>query len=206
MVLDAAIASGGYQPVGFLDDIRPSGQFVDELPILGTISSLPEIHKQDPTAHFVVAVGDNFMRHRVVQSAEQNVENIRWATIVDPSARVSARAIVGPGSMICAGVLLNPSVEIAKHVILNNGASVAHDNYFGDFSSAGPGVTTGGSVSVGEFSHIGIGATITHNVTIGIHAVVGAGAVVVGDVDDLVIVTGTPARVVRSREVGSRYL
>ena len=49
-------------------------------------------------------------------------------------------------------------------------------------------------------AHIGIGAIIMPGVTIGEGAVVGAGAVVVNDVPAYSVVTGVPAKVIRSFE------
>jgi sugar O-acyltransferase (sialic acid O-acetyltransferase NeuD family) len=206
VVLDAAIASGRYHPLGFVDDFRPAGQVIDDLPVVGSTMSLLDIRAEHPEMQVVVAIGDNFTRFRAVQNVEKLMPLVRWATVIDPSATVSRRAEIGEGSMIAAGAVLNPSVRLGKHVILNNCAALAHDNTFDDFSSVGPGVRTGGNVTVGSYSHIGIGATISHNVVIGDHVVVGAGAVVVGNFEDHVIVSGVPGRVMRTRQIGERYL
>jgi len=52
---------------------------------------------------------------------------------------------------------------------------------------------------IGDGSDIGVGAVILPGVRIGAGAQVAAGAVVTEDVDDLAIVTGVPARVLRRR-------
>jgi acetyltransferase-like isoleucine patch superfamily enzyme len=54
-------------------------------------------------------------------------------------------------------------------------------------------------VVIGDGSDIGVGAVILPGVRIGAGAQVAAGAVVTEDVDDLAIVTGVPARVLRRR-------
>ena len=63
--------------------------------------------------------------------------------------------------------------------------------------SIGPGVVTGGEVTLKRGALIGTGAVILPTITIGKHATVGAGAVVTKDVADYAVVVGNPARAVR---------
>ena len=81
-----------------------------------------------------------------------------------------------------------------------------HDNVFGDFSSTGPGVNTGGGVSVGAFSHVGVGAAVSHDITIGTNTVIGAGSVIIRHCPENAIVVGVPGRTVGTRISGARYL
>jgi acetyltransferase-like isoleucine patch superfamily enzyme len=76
----------------------------------------------------------------------------------------------------------------------------------GDFSSLAPGAVTGGLVIVGECSAIGVGAAISDRISIGSNSVVGTGAVVVRDIPDFVVAYGNPARAMRSRSEGEKYL
>ena len=62
------------------------------------------------------------------------------------------------------------------------------------------GIRDGRQVVIEDGAWIGIGAVIVGNVRIGRNAVVGANAVVTADVDDLTVVTGNPATVVRRFE------
>lgn len=76
----------------------------------------------------------------------------------------------------------------------------------GAYSSLAPGATTGGNVSIGNFSAIPIGAIIKHGIQIEEHCVVGAGALVLHNITKNTIASGTPAKPIRSREVGEKYL
>jgi len=75
-----------------------------------------------------------------------------------------------------------------------------------NFSSLAPNATTGGSVSIGEFSAISIGATIKHGISIGKHSVIGAGALLMKNCGDNLIMYGIPAKEIRKREIGEKYL
>lgn len=114
--------------------------------------------------------------------------------------------MVGEGTVLMAGSVVNSDTVIGKHCIVNTKASVDHDCDVSDFSSLAPGVTLGGTVTVGEFSAISVGASVAHSKVIGAHTVVGAGAVVVRDIPSLVVAYGIPARVVRARVQGDKYL
>jgi acetyltransferase-like isoleucine patch superfamily enzyme len=75
-----------------------------------------------------------------------------------------------------------------------------------DFSCLSPGVTTGGGVSIGECSVIGIGANILHLRQVGDHCVIGGGALVNKNIGDYEVAMGVPAKVVRKRNAGDKYL
>ena len=67
--------------------------------------------------------------------------------------------------------------------------------------SIGPGVTTGGNVTIGRGSMIGTGATILPTINIGKNAIIGAGSVVTKDVENNGVVVGNPARKIKSRNL-----
>ena len=205
VVLDMADRQG-LQVAGFIDDNKPEGHMVDGLPILGGTQEIKRIAAQDGSIGFVAAIGDNFARAQAVRRVSAECPGLVWASVIDPSAVISRRTEIGEGAMILAGTVINPGVKIGRHVIVNNSCSIAHDTEFGAFSSAAPGVLTGGNVSVGELSHLGVGAAVSHGVKIGAHAVIGSGSAVVRDCPDHAVAYGVPARIIRSRKAGDPYL
>ena len=64
----------------------------------------------------------------------------------------------------------------------------------------------GGNVKIGKFSAISLGANIMHNIEIGEHSVVGAGSLVNENINDLSVCYGVPAKFIRSRKIGEKYL
>jgi len=105
-----------------------------------------------------------------------------------------------------AGAIINSDTIIEDFTIINTKASIDHDSKMFKFSSLAPNVTTGGNVSIGEFSAISIGATIKHNISIGNHTVIGAGALLMKNCGDNLIMYGIPAKEIRKREKGEKYL
>ena len=102
--------------------------------------------------------------------------------------------------------VVNCFSKISDGVILNTNSSVDHDNNLNNFSSLAPRVTTGGNVYIGERSAISLGSCIKHGVKIGSDVVVGASSLVLNDIESNVISFGSPAKFVRKRVKGDKYL
>src|SRR3546814_19787722 len=96
----------------------------------------------------------------IAQKAERLCPSLKWARIIHPSAIISTRALIGAGTVIVAGAVVNTRTQIGQHVIINTGSNIDHDNMFADYSSTGPGVSTGGTVGLATCSNIGIGASV----------------------------------------------
>jgi len=139
-----------------------------------------------------VAIGDNAVRKRVMQSLEHVTStNVR---IVDPSTSLSAHAGLADGVFISARAVLNSGSRIGRGVIINTGAIVEHECLIGDFAHIAPGTILTGNVQVGEGAFVGAGAVVRPGIRIGAWARIGCGAVVVKDVPADTIVYGNPAR------------
>jgi acetyltransferase-like isoleucine patch superfamily enzyme len=105
-----------------------------------------------------------------------------------------------------AGAVVNPCCQVGRFCIVNTNASLDHDCVMEDYASLAPGVTTGGNCRIGSHAAVSIGAVLRHGITIGEHSVVGAGSLVLGPVDAFSIAYGTPARKIRDRQPGDKYL
>jgi len=111
-------------------------------------------------------------------------QGYRFATLIHPSAAVSASSRLAQGVQVMAGAIIQTGAIIAENAIINTRASVDHDSRLGAHVHVAPGAVICGSVTVGEASHIGCGATVIQGVTIGRHALVGAGSVAICDLPD----------------------
>lgn len=117
-----------------------------------------------------------------------------FASVVHPSAIISADVVLSEGVQVMAGVVIQAGSQIGANTLINSGAIVDHDCQIGNHVHISPGVTLSGGVSVGENSHIGTGATVIQGIQIGRNCLVAAGAVVIRDVPDGVAVVGIPAK------------
>ena len=144
---------------------------------------------------FLVAVGDNAARARIVQQLW--AKGGRSLSVVHPSAVIAPSVRLGTGTLVCAGAVLNPDVEIGENVIVNTSASVDHDCVVGANVHICPGVRLAGGVVIGSGSMLGLGVVVLPGVTIGEGCVVGAGSVVNRSLPPHIVAYGNPARVRR---------
>ena len=154
----------------------------------------------------IVAIGDNFIRSKVVDRSREVCPALPFVSAIHPKASIARDVFVGEGTVIMAGVTINPSCSIGQFCILNTNSSLDHDSVIKDFSSIAPRVTTGGYCKIGAFSAISIGAVLIDRIHIGEHTIVGAGSTVLQNLDAFKVAYGTPAKAVRARKPGDKYV
>lgn len=206
VVLDIIEREGKYGIAGLIDTHKPAGGVLAGYPILGAEEVMLAMFQRGEIAGAIIAIGDNWTRHRVAEKVKAGASDFKFISAIHPSAQIADRVSIGEGTVVMAGVVVNPDSLVGNHCILNTKSSLDHDCVMGDFSSLAPGVTIGGVVRIGAFSAISLGANIIHGKTIGAHTVVGAGALVLTDIPDHCVAYGVPAKVVRARIEGEKYL
>ena len=196
-----SVQAAGYELVAFTSD-RGSGETLLDRPVLDAI---PQDHL-DSGGLVVVAIGDNSAREAAWRALMSTVPMDQCPALIHPSASVSALATVGPGTVILQGAIVGSAAHVGTGCLLNSGSVLDHESTMADFSSLAPGAVTGGRVSIGRGSAVCIGAVVRHGLMIGSDTVVGAVSYVNADVPSGVVAYGTPARVVRKRQLGDPYL
>jgi sugar O-acyltransferase (sialic acid O-acetyltransferase NeuD family) len=205
VVIDIIEQQGLFKIVGLIDSFKEPGTRLMDYDVIGREESLQELIATDKITGGIIAIGHNWVRHRMAQGIRELAPRFAFVNAIHPSARIAREVTLGHGIAIMAGVSVNPGTRIGEFCFLNTNASVDHDNFLGEFSCLQPNAATGGNVKVGAFSAISIGANIIHDVTIGSHTVIGAGATVLSDVPDCVVAYGSPCRVIRGRKPEDSY-
>ncbi len=187
------------EPLGFLVDpeFRPPEAEVNGWPILG---GLDWIETKAKEVEIVVAVGAPELRRRL--AAEARSLGARFATLVHPHATTTRRVSLGAGSVVMAGSRLTNNIRIGEHVHVTQNCSVAHDTNLGDFVSVFAGAVVSGNVRLGEGVLLGAGAVVVEKVAVGAWTRIGAGSTVLDDLPADVTAVGSPARIVRRRNLG----
>lgn len=206
VVIDIFEKGGVYDIIGLLDTYRNIGEETLGYKILGSEDDLPKILMKRPNCKIFIAIGDNWIRKQMMAKVVQIMPNVEFATAIHPSAQIGRHASIGKGVVIMPGAIVNSGASIGDFTIVNTKASIDHDSKMLRFSSLAPNVTTGGNVLIGEFSAMAIGATIPHGITIGKHSVIGAGSILMHNCGDNLIMYGVPAKEIRKREIGEKYL
>lgn len=188
VVADIAL-SAGWSEVAFFDDAWPKVSTNGRWQVLGNSADL--LATASKFDGVLVAIGNCKVRLEKQQALIR--AGAQMATLVHPSACVSAFAKLGHGTVVMPGAVVNIDADVGDAVIVNTGATVDHDCVLAQGVHISPGANLSGNVHVGEKSWIGIGAVVRQGISIGSEVVIGAGAVVVNHVCNAITVVGNPA-------------
>lgn len=206
VIVDIFEKQARYAILGFIDDFRALGAQTLGYEVLGGESDLPQLVSQRGVTGIAIAIGDNAVREDVAIRVAALCPGLMFVNAIHPTATIGRDVSIGVGTVIMAGVIVNPSCQIGSFCILNTKASLDHDSTMQDFSSLAPGVTTGGDCRVGRLAAVGIGASLRHGIGIGECAVIGGQSMVLEDVAPYTVAYGSPAKTIRSRGRGEKYL
>lgn len=177
--------------LGFLDDnLELVGQEINGYRVLGTIKEITNMKD----IYCVCAVGASRTREKIISNICNLNNDVKFATLIDPSVVKSDLVNIGEGSIICAHTIITVNVDIGKHNIINLDCTVGHQSLLGDFVTLYPSVNVSGNARLEKGVEIGTGTQIIQSKSIGEYTIVGAGAVVINDLPSKCIAFGVPAR------------
>ena len=200
VIIDIFEKEGTYQIIGIVDFNRSIGESVLGYPVLGPDNALPEITKSFPGCKVFIAIGQNWLRQKVMKNILSIIPEIKFASAIHPSAQIGKSVRLGSGVAVMAGAIINSDTSIGDFTIINTNASIDHESIMEDFSSLAPNATLGGNVIIGAFSSVSINATIIQGITIGSNTVIGASALVTKNIGENVVAYGIPAIIKRTRK------
>ena len=166
-VAEAALESGAYEVVGFLDDAFPGLGSVWEIPVLGKVADYSAFRLDVDCC--LVAIGNNVVREKTGTLLKAG--GFELASVIHPRALVSPRAVIGAGSAVMMGAVVGTEARLSEGAIVNCGAVVDHHCVVEDYGHLGVGaVMAGGSV-------LGRGAWMQANAALGYGMKIEAGRV-----------------------------
>ncbi len=210
VILSEILKIKKYSVIGFVDDKKSKRKMLFNFKnktydYLGNYLNFLKNQKINKL-EAILAIGSNYSREAMYNKIKKKFKNLKWAKIISKDAIISKDIKIGEGSVVMSGCVLNSGTTLGKHCFVNTSSSIDHDNQFQDFSSVGPGVTTGGNVSLNKNSYIGIGTTVMHNITIKENTVIGGNSFVNKNCSSYSVYYGSPAKKIRKRKKNSKYL
>lgn len=180
-----------WQIEGYIDDIKgENGEVINGRRILGTSERLKHLYA--PT-YIVLAMSDPSAKEKIYHTIK-NYGNIRFATLMHPTARIARNAAVGEGSIIGVDCILSANVVVGKHVFLNMRTVIGHDTVVRDYSSCLVNCIIAGNVVIEERAFLGSNCVIMEKKTVGRGSKVSMGSVVDFDVEDGCVVMSRPSK------------
>jgi sugar O-acyltransferase (sialic acid O-acetyltransferase NeuD family) len=204
--IDIIEKEGKYNIVGIIDSIHEVGSERFGYKILGRQEELKNIISEYGVYGGVISIGDNWSRYLVSNQIRNIVPNFTFVNAIHPSVTIGNTTELGYGIVAMAGCIFNPKSKIGNFTFFATGAQVEHDCIISDFASISAGSITGGYVTLGEFSALTLGVTVLDRIEIGKNTVVGAGSLVIKPLPDNVLAYGNPAKIIRSRNQGEKFL
>lgn len=196
----------GFYIQGILDTVHEPGTELHGLKVLGTQNQIVELCEEYGVNSVVITIGDNYIRSIIHGYLKETKPDLRYPNLIHESVVMSRYAKLGEGVVIQAGCIVNPGAIIGDHTLFLTGAHVEHDVKVGNYASISAGSLTGGKVEIGELSAITMGVTVFDRVKIGFNTVIGSGSVVTKDLPSNVLAYGNPAKIIRTRQLGERFL
>ncbi len=183
----------GYEVAGYVENLDPDR-------CKNRLFDLPVYWAEDigplKDTHLCVCGISTTHRRKYIEQVQKM--GMHFATIIHPTARVSARAEIGNGCIITPLSNVSYGTTLGEYVFVNKGVIIGHHSNIGSFCTIQPGTTVAGKVTIGSGTYVAMGSTIIDRINIGQNCVIGAGSVVVKDVPDSVQVVGVPARIVKT--------
>ena len=195
-VLHIAKLQNKYKVVGFFDDFKEIGTFMDGIRVVGRLMDIDQFFINKKIDKLFLAIGYRNMkdRKRIFNSLS---EKYSFAKIIHPNSVIDKTAEIGCGTIIYPGVIIDKTVKIGMNVLINNGCIVSHDTSIGAHSFLSPGVNIAGFVQIGECANLGISTTVIDNISIKSNTQTGAGTIIIKDIEIPGLYVGNPARFIR---------
>lgn len=204
--IDIIEKEGKYNIIGIIDSIHDINSERFGYKIIGRQENILQLIEEYSIDVGVISIGDNWSRYIVYNKILEQVPNFEFVNAIHPSVIVGNNVIMGVGIVAMAGCIFNPKSKIGNFTFFATGAQVEHDCQIDEFSSISAGSITGGYVKLGKFSAITLGVTVIDRLEIGSNTVVGSGSLVTKSLPDNVLAYGHPAKIIRKRTQGEKFL
>lgn len=196
----------GFYIVGVIDSIAKIGTTLHGLTVLGQQSDIKEISEEHDARFVAITIGDNYIRYKIHKQVLELHSKLQFPNLIHSSVVVSKYAKLGKGIVAMPGCIFMPGSKIGNFSLFLTGAQVEHDCIIGDYASVSAGSIMGGRVKIGKFSALTLGVVVFDRLSIGENVVVGSNSLVTHDLPDNVLAYGSPAKIIRGRKLGEKFL
>lgn len=188
-----ALDENNYKIKGFIDSFKKGEH--QGYKILA--SSIDEIKNKEEYVYFI-GIGEPTLRKEYYKKLKNY--NLQLVNIIDKTAILSRNVTMGEGVFIGKMVIVNADTILGDNVVLNTRSLIEHGNYIGAHSNISTNSVLNGDVKIGTETFIGSCTVVNGQINIGNKSIIGSGSVVIRDIEDNVVVAGSPTRLIRRIE------
>jgi FlaA1/EpsC-like NDP-sugar epimerase len=105
VVIDAIEKSNQYSIYGVVDDFKTSIISNTKYKYVGDQSCLKKIINEVDGG--IVAIGDNWLRSKIVLQIKEEFPNFKFVSVVHPSAIIARGTKIGDGTVVLPGAIVN---------------------------------------------------------------------------------------------------
>jgi len=198
--------AGNYNIVGIIDSVASIGSDLYGYRVIGRQDDIINLVKENNIDCGLISIGDNWSRKNVHDCIVDLIPDFKFINAIHPSVIIGKNVVLGIGITAMAGTIISPNCSIGNFCFFATGAQLDHDSMIDSYASISAGSVTGGKVNIGKYSAITLGVTIIDRINIGENVVIGSGSLVIDDIPDNVLAHGQPAKIIRTRALGEKYL
>lgn len=192
VIVDIIHSMDKFKIIGVTSQSLKIGESFLGYKIIGDIDVLSEFNPEE----CLIAMGIGGFRDNLVR--KKNFVAVKgmgfsFLNVIHPSAIISKTCLFGEGIVIFPGVVLNTDVFVGDNSIIATGSTIDHETVIAKHVLVSAGVTIGAYSKINDSALVALGAKVISGINIGANSIVAAGAVVIKDVQNNVIVYGTPA-------------
>lgn len=165
----------------------------------GMQSGLPikTIEYFSPAKHkAVIAVGNPYLKEKIVKQLTSISNNIDYPNIIDPKAvLLSPKTILfNKGNVIMANAVLTVDIKINNFNHIYSCCTITHDDKIGDFNQFSPGVNISGKNIIQNLIYFGANSGTLEKLYICSDVIIGAGGVITKDITEPGTYVGVPVK------------
>ena len=204
--IDVIQKQNKFEIVGVTDSIKAVGQELFGYKVIGRQEEIKELVSSHGIEAGLITVGDNWSRKAIYDAVTSRIPSFKFVSAIHPSVIIGNNVEIGSGVVAMAGVIFNPGARIGDFTLFGTGAQIEHDCVIEEFTSVSSGSVLGGFVRIAKYAAVCLGTTVVDSVSVGENTVVGSGSLVTRSLPANVLAYGAPAKIVRNRQAGERFL
>ena len=165
--------------LGYLDDneVLLNKEF-SGVRVIGTIKDCIKF----PNAYFISSIANptnRLVRRNIWDKVK--LHNLRFATLIHPSAIIYDDVTIKEGCVVNANCMLGNGAILDEDVHLAYACNIAHETHLKEHTTLGTGVNLSSGVVICEDCYIGAGVSSTHDITVEPNTLVAVGSAITED-------------------------